>query len=75
MPTQPYKPPVPIPYPSVGDDPFTVPLFIAGPLDVRVMTQLNSQADTDPMAVIQGSDALPLTVLGLFLKYAVEGAP
>ena len=68
--------PVPIPYGNLAN-PFASPQsnFISTPTDIRVTPQLNLTPDTDPIIVITGSDALPLTVLAVIIKYDVIATP
>lgn len=67
--------PVPIPYtPSTGN-PFASPVLVTEPTDIRITPMLNISPDTDPTVIVMGNDALPLTVLGIFLKYEVTATP
>ena len=43
------------------------------PTDIRITPMLKTDIDTDPVVIIQGSDALPITVLGIAMKYDVIG--
>ena len=36
---------------------------------------LNPVMNHDPVFILQGNDALPVTVLALILKYGIEGTP
>jgi len=68
--------PVPIPYGSLAN-PFASPQsnFISTPTDIRITPQLNLTPDTDPIIIVTGSDALPLTVIALIIKYDVIATP
>ena len=76
----PYQP-VPIPYIFTGNplngDPTQQAqgLLVTTPTDIRVTPQLNLTPDTDPIIIVTGSDALPLTVLALIIKYDVIATP
>ena len=76
----PYQP-VPIPYIPTGNplngDPTQQAqgLLVTTPTDIRVTPQLNLTPDTDPIIIVTGSDALPLTVLALIIKYDVIATP
>lgn len=70
-----YQSPIPIPYTSNQANPFAVPTLITTPTDIRITPQINPVIDTDPVVVVQGNDALPLTVLGLTIKYSVISKP
>jgi len=68
--------PVPIPYGNLAN-PFASPQsnFISTPTDIRITPQLNLTPDTDPIIIVTGSDALPLTVLAVIIKYEVIATP
>jgi hypothetical protein len=56
------------------------PALVTTPTDIRITPLVSpapilSQGVTDPIIIVQGSDALPLTVLALVEKYDVEGMP
>ena len=71
--------PQPIPYTltaNIGGG----PALITAPTDIRITPLVTpapilSQGVTDPIVIVQGSDALPLTVLALISRYDVEGLP
>jgi hypothetical protein len=67
--------PVPIPYPQNTLTPFVSPMFISTPTDLRIKPMPNVSPGDDPIIVVQGNDALPLTVLGLFNRYDLTGIP
>lgn len=66
--------PVPIQYipTSVFD---LTPQFMGLPKDIRITPKLQPSPDADPIIVIQGNDALPLTVLALVWKVDVISTP
>ena len=68
--------PVPIPYNTTAN-PFATPQqnLITTPTDIRITPQLNLSPDTDPTIIVTGSDALPLTVIALIIKYDVIATP
>jgi len=76
----PYQP-VPIPYTPTGNplngDPTQQAqgLLVTTPTDIRITPQLNLTPDTDPIIIVTGSDALPLTVIALIIKYDVIATP
>ena len=73
QPTDPvYMPPVPIPYTSSASSPFAVPTLVTTPTDIKVPPQLMPSPGHDPVIIVQGSDALPLTVLALIAKPQVD---
>jgi len=43
------------------------------PTDIRLLPMPMPSPGADPVVVVQGSDALPLTVLGIFYKYDLTG--
>ncbi len=71
--------PKPIPYTltsNVGGG----PVLVTAPADIKITPLITpapilSQGVTDPIVIVQGSDALPLTVLAVVTKYDVEGLP
>jgi len=67
---------VPIPY-NTTNNPFATPQqnLIITPTDIRITPQLNLTPDTDPTIIVTGSDALPLTVIALIIKYDVIATP
>lgn len=69
-----YNQPIPIPYPTTGGQ-FGYPVMITVPTDLRVQPHKNPSPDHDPIIIIQGSDALPLTVLACVIKYDVISEP
>ena len=70
-----YRQPVPIPYTNSQANPFAAPQLVTTPTDIRITPFTNPQIDTDPIIVVQGNDALPLTVLGYSLKYDLIATP
>jgi hypothetical protein len=70
-----WQPPVPIPYLKAPAAPFGAPMFVTKPTDIWLGPHLNPSPDTDPTVVIQGNDALPLTVLALIGKYEITSNP
>jgi hypothetical protein len=70
-----YQQPVKIPYTPTPGNPYGNPQLVTVPTDIRVTPQLMPSIDHDPVIVVQGNDALPLTVLGLFLKYDQTSVP
>jgi hypothetical protein len=62
-----YQPPVPINYTPVNSNPFAAPVLVTHPKNIRISPQLTPSADTDPILIVQGNDALPLTVLAITL--------
>jgi hypothetical protein len=70
-----WQPPVPIPYLKAPAAPFGAPMFISKPTDIWLGPQLNPSPDTDPTIIVQGNDALPLTLVALIGKYDITSAP
>jgi hypothetical protein len=73
VPSPVYRRPVPLPYTQTQAPQFAVPALVTRPTDIRITPMLNANIDTDPIVIIQGSDALPITVLGIAIKYDVIG--
>jgi hypothetical protein len=70
-----YQPPVPINYTGSTTNPFAQPTLITKPTDIRIQPKGMPSPSEDPVIVVQGSDALPLTVLAVVLKYDVTAVP
>lgn len=70
-----YRPAVPIPYTKTLFNPFAVPQLITEPTDIRIEAFLMPSPNHDPVFVVQGNDALPLTVLALITKYDITSIP
>jgi hypothetical protein len=69
--------PVPIPYGELLANPFAVgpPPFVTAPTDLKITPHLNPWPDHDPTIILQGNDALPITVLALVYKYDIVSSP
>jgi hypothetical protein len=65
-----YMPPVPIKYTPNDGNPFAVPVMVTVPTDKLVPPLQNPSPDHDPIVIIQGNDALPITILALIAKVA-----
>lgn len=63
--------PVPIAYGTT----LTGPTMITLPEDRRVTPKGQPTITADPIIIVQGNDALPITVLALIRKYEVTGTP
>lgn len=63
-----YMAPVPIPYIPDSSNPFAAPVPITVPTDIKVPPQPQPSPNHDPQVIVQGNDALPLTVLALIYK-------
>ena len=63
---------VPIPYPvaTVGGS-----KFVTGPIDIRVPPQKMPWPDNDPVFMVTGNDASPLTICAIIPKYEVASTP
>ena len=70
-----FRQPVPISYTNDQNNPFAVPKLITTPTEIRITPHPNATPGTDPVFIVQGSDALPVTVLAITLKYSVDGTP
>ena len=70
-----FQQPVPIPYTPLSSNPFASPVMVTTPKDIRITPMLNPVMNHDPVFILQGNDALPVTVLALILKYGIEGTP
>lgn len=70
-----YQPPVPLPYTRNPTNPFAAPQLITTPTDIRITPMLMPWPDNDPVVIVQGNDALPLTVLALIPKYDIASTP
>jgi hypothetical protein len=74
-PTPVYQQATPIPYAKSQSNPFSSPVLVTKPTDIRIGPMLNAVMDDDPQIIVTGNDALPLTVLAIILKYDVTGTP
>ena len=74
-PTPIYNPPVSIPYTNAFNYPFAVPQLVTVPTDIRITPFLKPWPDHDPVIILTGNDALPLTCLGIYLKYSDISEP
>ena len=63
---------VPIPYPvaAVGGS-----KFVTGPIDIRVPPQKMPWPNNDPVFMVTGNDASPLTICAIIPKYEVASTP
>ena len=75
VPTPSYQPPVPIPYTPEGASPFAVPVMVTVPTDKKIPAMLMPSPGHDPVFIVQGNDALPLTVLAIIQKLDVISNP
>jgi len=75
IPVPSYQAPQAIPYTKNANYPFAIPTFVASPTDFRLPTALQPSPDHDPKVILTGNDALPLTVLGLFVKMDLISQP
>lgn len=66
---------VPIPYTPVNQTPFAARKLVTVPTDIRVTPQNMPSPGTDPVFIVSGNDALPVTVLGITLKYDISSVP
>lgn len=66
--------PVPLPYrPSAN--PLGGPVLVTDPTDLRIQPMLMPFPDYDPVLIVSGQDALPLTVISWAVKYAITATP
>jgi hypothetical protein len=70
-----YQSPVPLVYPQNPNVPYPSPMFITTPTDIRVEPKGMPSPGMDPVIIIQGNDALPITVLALVSKYGIDSVP
>lgn len=70
-----YQTPVPISYFPPGTNPVAPPLMVSTPTDIRVAPQLMPVPGHDPVFIVQGGDALPLTLLAFIVKYEITADP
>ncbi len=70
-----FREPVPIPYTNSQADPFAVPQLVTVPTDKRITPQGDASPTPDPVFIVSGRDALPITVLAIGLKYDVTSTP
>lgn len=66
--------PVPIAYDSVVT-PLAGPALVTNPTDIRIEPQFMPTPGTDPVILVTGNDAQPLTVLALVRKYSIDSTP
>lgn len=65
--------PVPINYRDAN--PLLGPTPVTDPEDKRIQPKLRPSPDADPIIIVQGQDAYPITVLALIMKMDVIGTP
>lgn len=70
-----FNQPVPIPYTTTDGTPFGQRMLVTTPKDIRMTPMPNQWPDNDPIFIVQGKDALPITVLAATLKYSITGEP
>lgn len=63
------QPPVPLPYASDASSPIPVRTLVTTPTDLRIGPAKMPTITADPVMIVQGDDALPVTVLALIFKY------
>ena len=68
------SPAVPINYLD-PTDPFGGVKLVTSPKDIRIQPQQMPTLGHDPVVIVQGNDALPLTVIALINKYDVTSTP
>lgn len=70
--------PVPLPF-IPASNPILTPQLVIGPKDLPLQGMLTPTVDdnaaNDPTIIVQGSDAYPLTVLALLVRYTIDGTP
>jgi hypothetical protein len=69
-----YRAPVPINYVPTGS-PAGGSVLVTTPTDIRIQNMQNPTPGADPVFIVQGNDALPLTILALIYKYDLTGVP
>jgi hypothetical protein len=67
-----YMPPVAIKYVTDTANPFATPVMVTAPTDKLVPPLQNPSPDLDPIVIVQGADAAPLTVLALIAKPSIS---
>lgn len=70
-----FRQPVLLPYTNEQNNPFALPSLITTPTELRIEPHPNATPSSDPVFIVQGADALPLTILSLSLKYDLTGVP
>ncbi len=75
IPTPSVQAPVPIPYANNPTQPFSVPVLVTTPKDIRITPQQMPWPNEDPIYSIIGTDAKPLTILALVLRYDITSTP
>lgn len=70
-----FREPVNIPYTQQQNDPFAVPQLDTDPTEKWIQPQGDPVITSDPVFIVQGRDALPLTVLSIAVKYDVISTP
>lgn len=70
-----YRPAVPISYLTDLVNPFATPQLVTSPRDIRVEPMLMPTPGHDPVFVVVGNDALPITILALVTKYDLTSVP
>lgn len=74
-PTPVFNFPVPIPYTALSANPFAAPSLITVPTDILMTPQPMPWPVNDPVFIVSGNDALPITVLALITPYEITSVP
>lgn len=70
-----FREPVNIPYTQQQNDPFAVPQLDTDPTEKWIQPQGDPVITSDPVFIVQGRDALPLTILSVNVKYDIISTP
>ncbi len=70
-----YQQAVPIKYSTNPLNPSSLPQLVTVPTDIRISPQQMPSIGQDPVFIIKGNDALPITVLALILTYDIVSVP
>ncbi len=66
---------VPIAYTPNPINPAAFPPLVTDPTDIRITPMLMPNITNDPVVVVTGNDALPITVLALVVTYDIVSVP
>jgi len=75
IPSPAFREPVPIPYTNAQASPVSVPTLVTNPEEKWIQPQGDPVITSDPIFIVQGRDALPLTLLSCNVKYDVISSP
>lgn len=70
-----FRLPVPIPYTNAQNIPFANPQLVTVPTEIRMNKQGDANLTSDPVFIVSGSDAKPITILAVGIHYDLISVP